>query len=92
MIENQAFKAETQKHYSNCKPKYIMPKLLFTQQQADKIDELYPAISEYANSFFVQMVQGQKSVTADWDTYMAELKKLGLDELKAIYQKSYNGK
>ena len=92
MIENQAFKAETQKHYSNCKPKYIMPKLLFTQQQADKIDELYPAISEYANSFFVQMVQGQKSVTADWDTYMAELKKLGLDELTAIYQKSYNGK
>jgi hypothetical protein len=56
-----------------------------TSKEADRIAALLPNLGTYSMELASSLVMGQKSLD-NWDSYMSELKRLGLDELIGIYQ------
>jgi ABC-type glycerol-3-phosphate transport system substrate-binding protein len=60
-----------------------------TSQEMDRISALLPDLTTYSNELMSSLIIGDKSLDS-WDSYMADLKRLGLDELTAIYQARMN--
>jgi ABC-type glycerol-3-phosphate transport system substrate-binding protein len=56
-----------------------------TNAESDRINELNPDLSTYASELITALVMGEKSLS-NWDSYIVDLKRLGLDEVIAIYQ------
>jgi ABC-type glycerol-3-phosphate transport system substrate-binding protein len=56
-----------------------------TSREMDRISALLPDLNTYSAELMSSLVIGNKSLD-NWDSYMADFKRLGLDELTAIYQ------
>jgi ABC-type glycerol-3-phosphate transport system substrate-binding protein len=79
-------------YYENHKwPIYNSPtgadgKLAFpTAAESDRQAQILPDLNTYCSELMTALVMGEKSLS-NWNTYMADLKRLGLDELMSIYQ------
>lgn len=57
--------------------------VLPNDEQTDKINSISSDLTTYSDELAIGLIIGEKSLD-DWDTYMADLKDLGLDELIAI--------
>lgn len=64
------------------------PTLKFTKEEQDTISKLLPKVETYVTESRQQWILGAKAV--DFEAYQAELKKLGGDELVAVYQAAYD--
>ena len=60
-----------------------------TADEADRTTEILSDLDTYSQELLTKLILGQKSLD-DWDSYMADLKRLGLDELIGIYQARYD--
>ena len=47
-------------------------------------------MEDYVNSSVAAFATGSMSVENDWDSYLAQLNTLGLEELLSIYQTAYD--
>lgn len=56
-----------------------------TAQEIDRLAEIRPDLTTYSEELVTSLIIGDKSLS-NWDSYMADLKRLGLDELISIYQ------
>jgi ABC-type glycerol-3-phosphate transport system substrate-binding protein len=56
-----------------------------TEQEVDRLAELLPDLETYHSELSTGLVMGEKSLS-NWNTYIADLKRLGLDEVIAIHQ------
>jgi hypothetical protein len=56
-----------------------------TEAEAARIAELRPDLDTYSKELISGLIMGTKSLN-NWDSYIADLKRLGLDELIAIKQ------
>ncbi|MDR3174061.1 MAG: hypothetical protein LBU19_07415 [Treponema sp.] len=56
-----------------------------TVAESERQAQILPDLSTYCSELMTGLIMGDKSL-ADWDKYIADLKRLGLDELMAIYQ------
>jgi hypothetical protein len=56
-----------------------------TVQESERLSELTPDLNTYVSELITALVMGEKSLN-DWDSYIANLKRLGLDEVISIYQ------
>lgn len=60
-------------------------------EQAQKvIDQYYDNIAEYAGQMMGEFATGVRNIDTEWDSYIAELKKKGLDLVLAEYQRLYD--
>ncbi|GHV28937.1 hypothetical protein AGMMS4952_13780 [Spirochaetia bacterium] len=60
-----------------------------TFAQMDRINAIRPDLETYSSELLTALILGEKSMT-NWDSYMADLKRLGLDELMGIYQTRFD--
>jgi hypothetical protein len=51
--------------------------------------EITPDLETYSSELLTALIMGEKSLD-NWDSYLADLKRLGLDELTAIYQARFD--
>jgi ABC-type glycerol-3-phosphate transport system substrate-binding protein len=56
-----------------------------TEQEMARLQEITPDLTTYSSELLTALIMGDKSL-ANWDTYMTDLKRLGLDEYISIYQ------
>lgn len=56
-----------------------------TDEQIDEINSIITDLSTYSQELAINLILGEKSLD-DWDTYIAEMKELGLDRLIEIRQ------
>ena len=56
-----------------------------TTEQVDKISEIDRDLNTYSSELLTKLILGQKSLD-NWDTYIKDLKRLGLDERISIEQ------
>jgi len=56
-----------------------------TAAEADREAQLLPDLRTYADELMTALAMGQRSMD-NWESYMADLRRLGIDELLAIYQ------
>ncbi len=60
-----------------------------TEEQLERKSEIRVDLDTYSKELATQLILGQKSLD-DWDSYIAELKELGLDELLEIERDQYS--
>lgn len=65
-----------------------MPSVWTSSEDADRISVLYNDLDLYIRDIRAKWVSGQSDVDADWDAYLQQLEKLGLEEYLSIKNKS----
>jgi hypothetical protein len=56
-----------------------------TNAESDRMNEILPDLQTYTEELITGIIMGGKSLSG-WDGYIADLKRLGLDEYITIYQ------
>jgi hypothetical protein len=70
-------------------PLYIGMTALPTEAESTRTAELTPDFNTYQSELITSLVMGTRSLS-NWNSYIADLKRLGLDELIALYQAQYD--
>jgi putative aldouronate transport system substrate-binding protein len=64
--------------------------LIYNEKEQETITELHNTILTYVRESFARFAVGDLSLDADWDKYVAEFKKMGLDKVIAATQSAYD--
>ena len=83
---------EAAKMYQNeaIHPKYVPGQLTFTEEESDTLASIQDALVNYANEFRANVLAGNIDLDKEWDNYLAELDKIGLDDWLAVYQAAFD--
>jgi putative aldouronate transport system substrate-binding protein len=72
-------------------PKEVYPKVLFTPEQEKRLSVLRTDIHLYVERTTVRWIVGNEELTdATWKTFQDHLQRMGLQEMLAIYQQTYD--
>ena len=63
--------------------------LALTEDENDIYVEKWQDISKYVASMYAAFVTGEKDIEAEWDTYVANLQQMGLQEVLDCYDAAY---
>lgn len=79
--------------YENCLP-YAIPvvrdeALALTEDENDIYVEKWQDISKYTTQMFAAFITGDSDIEAEWDTYVANLNQMGLQEVLDCYDAAY---
>lgn len=69
---------------------WLLPALDFSSEEQSRVNMLLSDIETYASENVSQMIIGAKSLD-EWDSFVAQLKTIGIDELIGIYQTALDG-
>lgn len=75
---------------SGVKNVYTLPALKYTEEENNRRSILYTDITTYLQTSKDEFISGAKDIEKDWDAYVAELNKMGLEELISIEQAAYD--
>lgn len=67
----------------------LQPKPAFTDKEQDIINTVGQAITKHREENITKFILGDKRME-DWDQYVSEVKKLGVDQLLSVYKDAYN--
>ncbi|MHA0855543.1 extracellular solute-binding protein [Paenibacillus sp. CMAA1364] len=70
-------------------PSVMLPDLPATIQEANEASSIIADVGNYVGQMRVEFVQGTKDIDKEWDTYIAQLKKMGSDKYLEIKQAQY---
>lgn len=70
-------------------PKEVISKLSYTPEELKKIADIKTTVDAYVTNSAIEFITGNKPFS-QWDNYLAELKKMGIDEYVAATQKAYD--
>lgn len=71
-------------------PDEHVTRLPMTSEEISVSNEIQVTLSNYVRESIGAFLTGQWDIDEYWDTYMAELEKIGYKELLEIYQTSYD--
>jgi len=63
--------------------------LTFTEDQQYVIDNKWTEINTYVMQMRVEFITGVSDIETGWDTYVETLKRMGIEEVVAVYQEAY---
>ncbi|WP_059054124.1 extracellular solute-binding protein [Paenibacillus senegalimassiliensis] len=70
-------------------PSVMLPDLPATIQEANETSSIRADVSNYVGQMRVEFVTGTKDIDKEWDSYIAQLKKMGSDRYLEIKQEQY---
>jgi len=79
----------------NLHPEEMPYKLVFTEDELDQISDIEASLRTYVDEANVLFTLGQLDIENDWESYLNELKAIGLDYYLEVAQGAYdriNGK
>lgn len=89
-----ARKVEIDQEYLHAlRDKDFFPSMMMTLEESDRLAQLNVDLNGYANECYARWIT-EGGVENEWDNYLAELNKMGLEEYISIYQGAldrYNG-
>ena len=65
-----------------------LPQLSFTQEEQEVISKNQQALMDKSSEYMINFIMGREPLT-NFDKYIDELKKRGLDEVEAVYNTAY---
>lgn len=68
----------------------IVPRLVYPSDDAAEVSDLNTALTQYVDESFARFVTGDASLESDWDSYLNELKMIGIDRYLELQQKAYD--
>jgi putative aldouronate transport system substrate-binding protein len=81
----------TAQHYLEYVPKFpkeVISDFPYTKEEIEQIANIKTTIDAYVYDMAVAFITGNKSLS-EWDNYLKELDKMGLNEYIAVSQKAY---
>jgi putative aldouronate transport system substrate-binding protein len=69
----------------------VMPQLWMTEAKAKKAADLQTAINSYVLQKQAEWVSGQANIDREWDAYVAQLDRLGLQDLLRLKREAIKG-
>jgi len=72
------------------RPAEVIPKLIYTSDETDLIAEIEVNLKNYVDESLAAFVTGNKDIDAEWDSYLAELDKIGLKTYLEVVQTVYD--
>ena len=91
--DDPSFVGEKFSDYTADSEKYaadLMPALTPTTEEADQISAIKPDVDTYVTEARMNFVTGTWNFDSDWDAYVEQLKKMGIDDYVAIKQTQYD--
>lgn len=82
--------AKSYEYYFDKHPEYTLPLLHYTEEEAGQIQEALSNIPAYINQTMAEFITGARDIDTGWDTYLSELKGMGLDEWITCAQAAYD--
>lgn len=70
-------------------PDEIVTNLVYTDEELNEISEISTTITNYENEARVLFVTGEMDIEKDWDSYVQQIKDLGLDKWLSVAQQAY---
>lgn len=80
-------KSEYDKLYIGHFPEEVLPKLFFSQEEAQQIATFGSDINPYAEGLYAKWIM-EGGIEAEWDSYLKKLDAMGLKEFLAVYQQA----
>lgn len=71
-------------------PERVMPPLFVDLDEVSDYNELRSNINSFVKEYIARFTTGDVSLDNDWDAYVAELDKIGLDKYLDIVQRAYD--
>ena len=69
---------------------FNMTTLVLTQDETDDYNDAWTDIKAYITECTAKFITGESDIATGWDTYLKDLKKMGLEDILAIYQAAYD--
>lgn len=64
--------------------------IVYNEQEQEVMTELHSTILTYVKESFTRFAMGDLSLDSDWDSYLAEFDKMGLEDVIAATQSAYD--
>lgn len=95
--EGKQAEVDMERKYAECSvdtikyaPEERIITLPMTTEENQTAKEIQKTLDNYVNESIGAFLTGQWDIDGYWDTYLAELEKIGIDDALAIYQTSYD--
>ena len=94
-VENKSNIFETEianklESYMEKIPKEYITKLIYTEDETDTISEIQQNIDSYRKDMITRFIIGDLDIDSKWDSYISELKSIGVEELIKTAQSAYD--
>lgn len=87
--EGEKEKLEYAELYADYQPEEFYPSVVYSEEDADRINTLTTDIDEYIYQKIAQFII-EGNADKEWDAYIKQLDQMGMQELLEIYQKYYD--
>lgn len=81
--------AKSMAYYYEKHPEHVLAPLHYTLEEASEIQDALVNIPSYVKQSMAEFITGAKDLDRDWDTYLAELDNMGLEQLLSRAQGAY---
>jgi putative aldouronate transport system substrate-binding protein len=72
------------------KPEAAVAGLIYNEREQEVMNSLHSTILSYVRESFARFVTGDLNIDRDWDSYLAEFNKMGLDAVIRATQSAYD--
>lgn len=62
----------------------------FTEEEREVISTVGTTVSNYVSEMTAKYLLGREDISSTWDAYLAELEKMGVNDLLKVYQDAYS--
>ena len=76
--------------YIEYKNEHPITGLVFNEEEQEIVNEFQSTIEEYVVQSFSQFITGARDIDAEWDDYVNEFSKMGLEPYMAAVQSCYD--
>jgi putative aldouronate transport system substrate-binding protein len=79
-------------YYVDAHPRYVLPQLKYTVDEAASISESITNVNSYVDQSIAEFITGVRNISSDtaWNGYLRELDNLGLQKWLTTAQSAYN--
>ena len=70
--------------------KEVVTTIPLTVEETDQVSDIKATLGTYVIEMTSAFLTGNKDIDADWDAYIAELEKIGYEEILEVYQAAYD--
>lgn len=69
---------------------YPVSSLVLTPDESDIYNDAWADIDAYIAENTAKFITGELDIATNWDTYMSDLQKMGLQDVYDVYQAAYD--
>jgi putative aldouronate transport system substrate-binding protein len=77
-------------YYEMYGPKQVIPPLFYSEDVVEEVSELGTALHQYQDECTARFITGDMDIDTEWDKYVEEMKRIGIDRYIEIMQETYD--